>query len=227
MSTAEIYLSRGLALVRSKTSEVAVRAWDPSTPLGDALRELDDLVPRGATLTLHLSAGLCPAILVNYPHGLTRFNERQVFARSIAANQLGVSISDILCEADPMRGNPWAALPVGLLETINTWSSLNASTLISLRPLWSVVSESSRVRSADGGVLIMEPDALTLLGPSTGFTVPLAAGTLEDQVETRAAGMFESLDLPVEGRVRLRLSGQPGSGPVGGPSIWRQHWSDA
>jgi len=226
MSMVEIYLGRSLVLVRSGKGEVTAQLLDPLTPWDDALRQLGDAVPRGSALAIHLSAALCPAILVSYPHGLTRFNERQLFARNIAASQLGFSSSDVLCEADPIRANPWAALPVQLLESINAWSAANGLKPVSLRPLWSLVSESARVRRAKAGLLIIEPDALTVLGPSTGFTVPLVLGTPADQIETRAVGMFEALDLPIEGRERLRLSSAPMPNLTNGPSMWRQHWSD-
>ncbi|HSH90249.1 MAG TPA: hypothetical protein VK996_09700 [Ramlibacter sp.] len=206
---------------------VAEIAFANEMPLAEMLPQLELALAPGARLEVHLGAGLCPMVAVNYPVGINRLREKEVFAKSVCAAQLGAHADELVVEVDAVQPCITAPLYRSDWEALRGWSDERSLRLVSIQPLWALASRSGMARRAKA-VVLQEPDSLTLFGvaeinqPVRALTLPLPE---QDQVPSLLHRMQQSLALPVSETRHMCFGGGGQSVLPDLPSFWHGYWS--
>ena len=225
-SSARMYLSRQLALVDFSPGAVAEVDLVEGRSLQEVLRQVEQALPAKSSLEVHLSAAFCPAIEITYPTGIRRLAEKEIFARSTCATQMGVSVDELMVELDPFRSTVAAPLLRTDWTALNEWCQDKSLRLASVQPLWALASQSPAARGTDA-IALQEPDSMTLLGsankerPARALTLPLDSS---DQAGALLHRMHQALALPIASIPGLRFGKRGQPAVAGPPRCWVGHW---
>lgn len=221
-SSTFVYLSPGLLMARTASGETVAYPASEGGLLPD-MRGLDEGVPVGSRVEVHLSAEFCPAIDVDYPTDMVLLPDKQVFAQARCAQELGVSASSLHVCLDVL--SPRVAAPVerSVLTHLGAWAQVRAHKLLKVRPLWSVATSSRAARRASN-LSVIEHRALTVIGTNAssgalhGASIKRPAGSPSVAVERR---LHHSLSLDPDRTVRLAFGVGGGSANEGRDSdLW-------
>lgn len=226
--SARVYLSRAKALVDVAGAPVSEVMLPPDAAFADSLALLDSALPKSGVLRLHLSAGLCPAVEVTYPAGVHRLREKEIFARSVCAAQLGTEGEGPVIQFDPLGPSIVAAVARAHWDALASWSRAGRHQLASVQPLWSVAMRSRAARAA-ASLALVEPDSISLLGASAHDAGQLRALSLPLHSPQQAAltlhRMHRALAVPMPGTC-IAVFGRAGSGTKRpAPREWPAYWA--
>lgn len=229
----ELYLGQGLAMLKKDGQELVI-AHPATLTFGQVLAKLTEAVaqmqpPKRAKrckLRVTLSGALCPAVTFGAPQEVRRWGELQNIAQASAAMSMEVGPDQILCEMDIARRDLASGLSALLMQSLQDWATQQRFHLTSMRPLWAVASQSPMARRlAVQGLLVQEPDAVTLLTEDTGgkFCATTLTGS-EDQLPMLTRRWLVSQDIQHEKLLKLRFAAPSRPFLPHGPTAWPTHW---
>lgn len=193
--TSRVYVGQGLVLVQPAGKPMQAIQAD-QVNLADALVLAAGRLRRHSRIHVQLGAERCMAIPVQYPRGLRGFGERLQVARSVCASSLGLAPEQTHCEIDALQPHVAAAMTMADWQATQDWAKASGLRLASLRPLWSVVSESLRL-DAGKALVVVEPGATTVLGwrlPSRAWAGFSLAAPSAGNGGPAWTGMLDSMD---------------------------------
>ncbi len=224
----QLYLGQGLAMVQASGQAVVVLHPSVTLPLERVLQQIDEHLPRASSLSVSLSAALCPAFADVMPKGVRRWQERQALAQSWAAERLGLPADELVCELDARSSGLGAALPASTLSQLQHWARAQGHRVKSVQPLWAQATQSHAARlAATRAVLVQEPDASTVLAeqhPGKVEAFSLVGAPDAPTTQTRLAQWQISLSLSPEHLLRLGFDAQARPPMTQGPQAWAKHW---
>jgi hypothetical protein len=139
---------------------------------------------------------------------------------------MGVGSDQIVCEMDTARVGLASGVTAWVMQSLQGWATQHHFQLVSARPLWAVASNCPKVRqSATQGLLVQEPDAVTILMQEMGG--PFFATTLvgaNDQLPALTRRWLISQGISEEKLVKLSFSASSSEVLPGGPKAWSTHW---
>jgi hypothetical protein len=223
-----LYLGQGLALLQARGQPTQVLQPSATLPLERVLQQISEHVPRASRLRISLSGAICPAFDCVLPQGVRRWQERQTVARSWAAEGMGLSPDALLCELDARSSGLGAALSASTLAELQDWAQAQGHRIGSVQPLWAQATQSGIARQASArGVLVQEPDAITLLAeqrPGCVQAFSLAGAPDAPATQARLAQWRVSLGGMPEHLARFGFDAQPRTPMADGPQAWAAHW---
>lgn len=231
--SAELYLGQGLAMLK-KDGKERVIAHPATLPFGHVLAKLTEAVAqeqkmkkaKRCKLRVTLSGALCPAVAFTAPQEIRRWDELRNIAQASAAMSMGVGSDQILCEMDIARRGLASGVTASVMQSLQDWATQQNFHLTSMRPLWAVASQSPMARrSAVQGLLVQEPDAVTLLAEVAGgkFTATTLTGP-KDQLPTLTRRWLVSQGIADEKLLKLRFAAPSRAVLPQGPTAWPTHW---
>lgn len=226
-----IYLSSGRVLVRSAGCATVALEMPGTLPLDRILGEIAPHLRAGSRArqgwSVHLSAAICPALTVTPPEGVRGFNELLAYAKAAASAQLGLGVADVQADFDMASPGIVAAVPGHLFDALSTWASAVGIRLTSIRPLWSVATDCALARRHRvNGILLREPDSLTVVAPAAPGHHDLALTVALDSASTETATQRQRMLASAAPRQLLAMDFGVQSGSVvrGLPRLWPAHW---
>lgn len=233
--TVEVYLGQGIAVLEVAHKDPITLHSPPTLPMERVLAKLADLaasqIKRGSKLRVSLSGVLCPPLVSTIPEGVTRWEERREIALAFSAREMGLSADDIACEIDAFTPGLSAAISSPTLEILQLWATQLGCRLLSVSPLWAMVTKSDMAsQSHIKSLMLVEPDGVTWL-------------TLEGEAISKAKTCFGAVDSSVLKEQSLewlleneqeesnllgigyRVEVQPVQ--AGHPKQWARHWCSA
>lgn len=230
--TADIYFGQGFAMFKAGSAASMVTYHDAALPLARVLPMLNEQaegnIRKGSRLRIYLSAAICPALGFTAPQEVTQWQERQQIARAAAAQTLGTGIEQLACEIDAIHPGVAAAVSVATIEELHQVAAELGSRLVSIQPLWSVVTQCPAVRHPNiKSAVLLEPDALTLLA-SDGQN-GLHASTLPGQIDlatllTHARRWQVGHSLTDNQVIKIGFGVKAKTVMPEGPRHWPAHW---
>ncbi|MDP2369384.1 hypothetical protein [Rhodoferax sp.] len=223
-----LYLGQSLALVQAARQPTVVLRPSATLPLERVLQQVGEHLPRASRLHVSLSGALCPAFDVALPQGVRRWHERQAIAQHWVADSLGLATGELLCELDARAAGLGAALPTATLAALQQWAKAQGHRIGALQPLWAQATQCAAAAQAGvRGVLVQEPDAVTVLaepGNGTVQTLSLPGAPNATAVATRLAQWQVSMGLTSDRFIRLGFDAKTQTIMGDGPQAWRPHW---
>jgi hypothetical protein len=220
-----LYLSRRLLLVRAGRGDVREIRIEPEMRAEEMLAQATAGLAPGARLAIHLSAGLCPPVAVDYPAGLRSFAERKAFAAAAAATALGAGPGEIVAEIDAARPQTVAALPASFWNDLGEWSGKSGYRLESVAPLWSVAT-SCAVGRRSSAFALQEPDAVTVFSCRDGSSAHVLSTSIGDGSHAPAHLRRMRQALSVDSTAICMEFGNRSSAPLPDmPRAWHAYWS--
>lgn len=247
----DIYLGRGLVLIRSVG--LPVKRFEPplTLPLSDILDQVDREMGRSASrpwnLRVYLSATFCSPVTFSLPDGVEGQREPEAIAKATAASAKGLPedrSGELVCALDHSQAGLAAVMMAGTYDQIMSWARKHRGRLLSLSPLWAVATTAPLARrelEQARSVALLESDAATLLiqaeeGRIRAVTWPgrHTIGQLKDRMDAalrvmmtsmRSPGLLEGEDV---GSVVLEFgeySEESGHARIwSGSGLFRDHW---
>lgn len=228
----DIYLGRGLAMLKAGSGDAVVLRTPATFPLERVLSSLIDAAGKdaatGCIVRICFSAAMCPALSVAAPKEVTNWQERQQIAHAMAAQSLGSSTNEIVCEMDSIHPGIAAALPLAILEELHRWAIHHGGRIASIEPLWAIATHCPAARHRDvQSLLLLEPDAATMLasdgrGGFDALTLPgqMAPSTLATHTRRWLVGH----GLTEDRTLRIGFGAVAGVAMRRGPKLWSAHW---
>lgn len=222
----EIYLGTDLMLVRVPGKPVQEQRFDAGCSPDAMLTEVDGTGGRGP-VQFHLSAARCPAMDIAYPVGMRRFRDRELFARAVCADRLGLQADAVHVALDPSTPGIAAVMRQELRAQLEAWAHRCGRRVASIRPLWAVASGAAPARRKPA-LRLREADALTLVGAAEhsssvthrALSMRLERDASPAQTLTR---LHRSLDIPPEQAIGLLFGLDGPRGSVRMPA-WAGCW---
>jgi hypothetical protein len=238
----DVYLGQGVAMVKVGSGKTHVLQTPATMPLQRVLAQLGQAMPASRpashkqkyrNVRITLSGALCPAVAFSAPPTVTRWQELRQIATASAAAMLGTGADQMVCETNRLlAAQPGVAASVNtvVIAELHAWAGAHRLRITSLRPLWAVATHSAMVQQpACGGLLLQEPDSITVLASSAAQPPGLAiASTLVGGPDPSAASTrrwLVGLGLAEDALLKLTFSTQAGTVPPRGPKLWAAHWS--
>ena len=233
---AELYLGHTLVMLQIRGREVLVmehaNLLAADQLLGGVSQAMTQFGTRDSKLALRLrvvlSGALCPALTYVTPKQVTQWSERMEIARATAAIEMGTTPDQVVCEMDTGRRALASAMRIQTLSALQGWAAQHQFAIASIQPLWAIASQSRTAsKSANQGLVVMEPDATTVLADdgSSKLVARTQAGLFsvaEGQANTRrilvGLGLRESALLKLSFGTKARTAMQDG------PRVWPNHW---
>ncbi len=230
--TTDIYLGQGLAMFKAGSAASMVMHHDAALPLASVLQMLNEQadvnIKKGSRLRIYLSAAFCPALEVATPKEVKQWQERQQIAKAAAAHTLGAGIEQLACEIDAIHSGVAAAVSLATIEELRRGTVQLGGRLVSIQPLWSVVTQCSAVRHPGiKSVVLLEPDALTLLASDgqNGFHVSTLPGQIDSATLLMHARRWQvSHSLTDNQVIKIGFGVKTATVMPKGPKQWPAHW---
>ncbi len=233
--TAHLYLGPSVVMVQTRGKLAPVLEYEQPLAIermlvgvSQALEEQRVLgTGRVLRLRVALSAAFSPAFTFLIPKQVTRWSERLEIARATAALTMDTAPDQLLCEMDTGQPGLASAVAVRTMTALRDWAARHRCVVSSMQPLWVNAAQSrSAAHSAVRGLILMEPDATTVL-VNTGtrkiaLTQPKQRESSDDQASVRRL----LIGMGLNDKEVLRLVFVTNSGPAiqHGPTAWLGHW---
>lgn len=230
--TADIYLGQGLVMFKAGSAASVVVYDDAALPLAGVLQMLNEQaegkIKKGSSLRIYLSAALCPAFGVAVPKEVTQWQERQQIAKAAAAHTLCTGIEQLVCEIDAVHPGVAAAVNLSTIEELRQGIVQLGGRLVSIQPLWSVVTQCSAVRHPSiKSVVLVEPDALTMLAGNgkNGFHASTLTGQIDSATLLMHARRWQvGHSLTDNQTIKIGFGAKAEAVMPKGPKRWPAHW---
>lgn len=232
----------GLQHALAHIQEEAFSALLPKPPSAPkAVKWLNAL--RVTPLDVVLSAAWCPPVCFTVPDGVERLEELQSLATAQTAQTAHAmqraGSQDLVVKLDPLEPYLAASLNPHTAIDIAQWAAGAGLRLRSIRPLWSIATQSKAMRGERPRSLILqEPDGFTLLAHSTSklamtsdktdrswHAMVIANTSPEVLAWQEVQRWLTSLALASDEVRALAFHTQPIQTFDGAPSFMRAHWS--
>ncbi|NBW51919.1 MAG: hypothetical protein EBR49_17880, partial [Betaproteobacteria bacterium] len=169
----DLYLARNLCLLRVGEN-VHLRVDTPeSAEIFSLLKCLDEELSKskpslGKRLRVMLSAALAPAIPLQIPAEVQRWDERLAILQASAHQVLASKANHITTQIEASGAPLGAAIAQETIYAITQWSEAHGLRLQSMQPIWSIASTAAalkthtckgvQINEADGSLLLVEQD---------------------------------------------------------------------
>lgn len=169
----DLYLARNLCLLRVG-GNVHLRVDTPEpAEVTTLLKRLDEELSKskpslGKRLRVMLSASLAPAIPLQIPAEVQRWEERVAILQASAHQVFASKASHITTQIEANGAPLGAAIAQETSYAITRWSEAHGLKLQSMQPIWSIASTASalkantckglQINEADGSLLLVEQD---------------------------------------------------------------------
>lgn len=169
----DLYLARNLCLLRvGENVHLRVDTPEPAE-IFSLLKCLDEELSKskpslGKRLRVMLSAALAPAIPLQIPAEVERWDERLAILQASAHRAFASKISHITTQIEANGAPLGAAIAQETSYAITQWSEAHGLRLQSMQPIWSIASTASalkantckglQINEADGSLLLVEQD---------------------------------------------------------------------
>lgn len=169
----DLYLARNLCLLRvGEKFHLRIESHAPET-VSVLLKRLDEELskskrPLGKRLRVLLSAALAPAIPLQIPAEVQRWDERLAILQVSAQREIVSKAEHIITQIEANGAPLGAAIATGTSVAITQWSESHGLRLQSMQPIWSIASAAAatqantckglQINEADGSSLLVEQD---------------------------------------------------------------------
>lgn len=220
-------------MLRIGHAPLIVHRYSSGTPLQTALVELNELAGTtlgGRRVRVSLSALLAPPIAYSVPSEVKRWDERLAVARAASTDVLGVEADQLACQLSITHPGIATTVQTALIETLREWAKSNRGHVVSLRPLWSIATESRVALKRDvQGIILQEPDATTIVVPAQRKIGPtdvvrVFAGTPTASIHAAIDLLFKSLGISEPKIARLGFSEKVAASSKFVSKRWPSYW---
>lgn len=225
-SPIRVYLSRRRIAVEGSDSRDVYIHNAEFADVSASLAAVEDAgVKEGHRVEIYLSGGLCPAVTVDFPTGMSRYTDKDKFAKAVCASALEVQGNDLVVEFDGRATAVAAPIRIDDLDRIRGWASGRGARLGLIQPLWATLTHERPTRRARA-VGLIETDAVTLLSEQGAGAIAGLSSRVSDEEARRQTRNRLAQALKVAGDEALWFEFGPAKepSPPNGLKSWRTQW---